>query len=158
MVFLSQSLPSGFGACCNFNSQFRNSHVYCRRSHLWSMYSVVQVWGYVAFNIRNWLSMTLSRSLILCHSKTNDDCPDERHGGTVSERCRTWGPGWKTDDTAGDQTHHRDTENRHWRKTQQSSLERNENTDKDHLVHPTTTLRETKRSIRRSFSIKVRLH
>ncbi|KAK5916140.1 hypothetical protein CesoFtcFv8_001667 [Champsocephalus esox] len=30
----------------------------------------------------------LSRSLILCHSKTNDDCLEEGSHG-----CRTWGPG-----------------------------------------------------------------
>ncbi|XP_073320336.1 pro-interleukin-16 [Pagrus major] len=96
----------------------------------------------------------LSRSLILCHSKTNDDCPEERHAGEVSDGCRTWGPGWTTDVTAGDQTRYRDTENKHWRTSQQSALEKRGGTEADNPVHHTTTLRESKRSVRRSFSIK----
>ncbi|TMS13136.1 hypothetical protein E3U43_018211 [Larimichthys crocea] len=96
----------------------------------------------------------LSRSLILCHSKTNDDYPEEKHAGEVSDGCRTWGPGWKTDVTAGDQTRYQDTENRHWRTTQQSLLEKRGGTEADHQLHHGSTLRENKRSIRRSFSIK----
>ncbi|XP_044068029.1 pro-interleukin-16 isoform X2 [Siniperca chuatsi] len=96
----------------------------------------------------------LSRSLILCHSKTNDDCPEQRHAGEVSDRCRTWGPGWRTDVTAGDQTQYRDTENRHWRTSQQSAVDKRGGTEADNQLHHATTLRENKRSIRRSFSIK----
>ncbi|KAE8297660.1 Pro-interleukin-16 Interleukin-16 [Larimichthys crocea] len=96
----------------------------------------------------------LSRSLILCHSKTNDDYPEEKHAGEVSDGCKTWGPGWKTDVTARDQTRYQDTENRHWRTTQQSLLEKRGGTEADHQLHHGTTLRENKRSIRRSFSIK----
>ncbi|XP_074480620.1 pro-interleukin-16 isoform X1 [Sebastes fasciatus] len=96
----------------------------------------------------------LSRSLILCHSKTNDDCPEERHAGEVADGCRTWGPGCRADGTAGDQTRYRDTENRHWRATQQSAQEKRGGTEADNQLHHTTTLRENKRSIRRSFSIK----
>lgn len=104
------------------------------------------------------LKLILSRSLILCHSKTNDDCPEERHAGKVSDGCRTWGPGWTTDVTAGDQTRYRDTDSKHWRTSQQSTLEKRGGSEADHPVHHTTTLRESKRSVRRSFSIKVRLH
>ncbi|XP_070689069.1 pro-interleukin-16 [Pempheris klunzingeri] len=96
----------------------------------------------------------LSRSLILCHSKTNDDYPEERHTGEVSDGCRTWGPGWKADVTAGDQTRYIDTENGQWRTTQQSILEKRGGTEADNQVHHSNTLRENKRSIRRSFSIK----
>ncbi|KAG8001670.1 Pro-interleukin-16 [Nibea albiflora] len=96
----------------------------------------------------------LSRSLILCHSKTNDDYPEEKHAGEVSDSCRTWGPGWKTDMTAVDQTRYQNTENRHWRTTQQSLLEKRGGAEADNQLHHGSTLRETKRSIRRSFSIK----
>ncbi|XP_031156838.2 pro-interleukin-16 isoform X1 [Sander lucioperca] len=92
----------------------------------------------------------LSRSLILCHSKTNDDCPETRHAGEVSDGCRTWGPGCRTDGPAGDQTRYKDTEHGHWRTTQHSALERRGGAEADHP----NTLRENKRSIRRSFSIK----
>ncbi|XP_070826145.1 pro-interleukin-16 isoform X2 [Chaetodon trifascialis] len=96
----------------------------------------------------------LSRSLILCHSKTNDDYPEERHAGEVSDGSNTWSPGWKTDVTVGDQTQYIDTENRHWRTTQQSALEKRGGTEAHNQVHHTATLRENKRSVRRSFSIK----
>ncbi|XP_032392428.1 pro-interleukin-16 [Etheostoma spectabile] len=92
----------------------------------------------------------LSRSLILCHSKTNDDCSEARHAGEVSDGCRTWGPGCRTDGPAVDQTRYKDTENGHWRTTQHSALERRGGAEADHP----NTLRENKRSIRRSFSIK----
>lgn len=75
----------------------------------------------------------------------------------MSDGCRTWGPGWKTGVTAGDQTRCRDAENGQWRTTQQSALEKRGGTEADSQVHHTNTLRENKRSIRRSFSIKVRL-
>lgn len=104
------------------------------------------------------LNLTLSRSLILCHSKTNDDYTEEKHAGQVSDGCGTWGPSCETDVSARDRPHHRDTENRHWRKTQQSTLERNGGNNTDNLVHHTITHRENKRSLRRSFSIKVQLH
>lgn len=103
-----------------------------------------------------WLSLTLSRSLILCHSKTTDDCPspEDRHAGEVSEGHRTWGPGWRTDLTAGDRTGNRDAENGQWKR---SAMEQRGGTDAANQTHHTTTLRENKKSIRRSFSIKVRL-
>ncbi|XP_068586919.1 pro-interleukin-16 [Cebidichthys violaceus] len=94
----------------------------------------------------------LSRSLILCHSKTNDDCPEERHA--VSDGRRTWGPGCRADVTGGDQTRCRDTGNGHWRTTQQSALEKRGGTESDNQLHHTATLRENKKSIRRAFSIK----
>uniref|UniRef100_UPI001ED7D40E pro-interleukin-16 n=1 Tax=Scatophagus argus TaxID=75038 RepID=UPI001ED7D40E len=96
----------------------------------------------------------LSRSLILCHSKTNDDYSEERNGGEGSEGCRTWGPGWKTNLAAGHPEQYRDTENRHWRTTQQSALDKRGSIVADNEVHHNSMLRENKRSIRRSFSIK----
>ncbi|XP_040893196.1 pro-interleukin-16 [Toxotes jaculatrix] len=96
----------------------------------------------------------LSRSLILCHSKTTDDCVEERHAGEVSDGCRTWGPSWRTDVAAGDHTGYRNTDNGHCRTTQQSTLEKRGGSKADDQLHHTTTLRENKRSIRRSFSIK----
>ncbi|XP_062273658.1 pro-interleukin-16 [Scomber scombrus] len=95
----------------------------------------------------------LSRSLILCHSKTTDDCPspEERHAGEVSEGRRTWGPGWKTDLTAGDRAGYRDAENRQWK---QSAMEKRGGTEAAKQPHHSTTLRENKKSLRRSFSIK----
>ncbi|KAM3625554.1 uncharacterized protein V6R79_013980 [Siganus canaliculatus] len=86
----------------------------------------------------------LSRSLILCHSKTNDEYSEDRHAGDAG--CRTWSPGWTTDGTYGEQTRCSDAENRHWW-NQQSNLETRGGTHGN-------TLRESKRSIRRSFSIK----
>ncbi|XP_060899104.1 pro-interleukin-16 isoform X1 [Labrus mixtus] len=90
---------------------------------------------------------SLSRSLILCHSKTNDEYPEERHSGEVSDECKTWG--WRADVTVGDLTLCRAAENKQQSTTQPSGLERAEN-----QVHHTTTFRENKRSVRRSFSIK----
>ncbi|XP_029318440.1 pro-interleukin-16 [Cottoperca gobio] len=89
----------------------------------------------------------LSRSLILCRSKTNDDCPEERHAGEMSDGCRT-------DMTVEDHTQYRDTKNGHWRTTQQSALQKRGGTKADNQLHHTTTHRENKRSIRRTFSIK----
>ncbi|XP_028258454.1 pro-interleukin-16 isoform X2 [Parambassis ranga] len=85
------------------------------------------------------------QSLILCHSKTNDDCPEE-----VSDGCRTWAPSWGAKVTAGDHAGYRDAHNGHWRVNQQSSVECSEADNQ----HQSTVLREHKRSIRRSFSIK----
>ncbi|XP_056226770.1 pro-interleukin-16 isoform X2 [Seriola aureovittata] len=96
----------------------------------------------------------LSRSLILCHSKTNDDCVEERHAGEVSDECRTWAPSWRADVATGVHTGYEDTENGHHRTTQQSALEKRGGSKADDQLHQTNTLRETKRSIRRSFSIK----
>ncbi|KAF3833363.1 hypothetical protein F7725_027028 [Dissostichus mawsoni] len=78
--------------------------------------------------------------------QTNDDCLEEGHAGEVSHGCRTWGPGGRTDGTVGDQTQYGDSEDGHWR----TALERRGGTEADHSV----TLRENKRSLRRSFSIK----
>ncbi|XP_019935712.2 pro-interleukin-16 isoform X2 [Paralichthys olivaceus] len=94
----------------------------------------------------------LSRSLILCHSKTNDDSVEERNAGEMADGCRT--QGLRTDVTAGVQTGYRDTENGHCRMTQHSDLERRGASKAEHPLHHTHTLRENKRSIRRSFSIK----
>ncbi|KAK2919601.1 hypothetical protein Q8A73_001805 [Channa argus] len=96
----------------------------------------------------------LSRSLMLCHSKANDDNLEEKHAGEVSDGCRTWSQSWKTDVSARDQTEYRGTENGHYRTTQQSALDRRGVSETDHQVHHTTTPRENKRSIKRSFSIK----
>ncbi|XP_041648540.1 pro-interleukin-16 isoform X3 [Cheilinus undulatus] len=92
----------------------------------------------------------LSRSLILCHSKTKDEYPEESHAEGALDECRTWG--WRADVTAGDQTQHRDTENQQWRKNLQPGLEMRESTGAE--VYHSNTLRESKRSMRRSFSIK----
>ncbi|XP_039980626.1 pro-interleukin-16 [Xiphias gladius] len=105
-------------------------------------------------NYRSKKLAMLSRSLILCHSKTNDDCVEERHAGEVSDGCRTWGPSWRTDVTAGNQIGYRDTESGHSGTIQQSALERRGGSKADIQLHHTTTLRGNKRSIRRSFSIK----
>ncbi|KAK2853371.1 hypothetical protein Q5P01_006032 [Channa striata] len=96
----------------------------------------------------------LSRSLMLCHSKTNDDCLEEKHAGEVSDGCRTWSPSWKTDVSARDHTGYRGTENGQCRTTQQSMREKSGVSETNHQVHHTTDPRESKRSIRRSFSIK----
>ncbi|XP_034437531.1 pro-interleukin-16 isoform X4 [Hippoglossus hippoglossus] len=96
----------------------------------------------------------LSRSLILCHSKTNDDGVEERNAGDMADGCRTQGSSWRTDVTAGVQTGYRDTENGHCRTTQQSDLEKRGESKAEHQLHHTNTLRENKRSMRRSFSIK----
>ncbi|KAM7423491.1 hypothetical protein PAMA_000036 [Pampus argenteus] len=88
----------------------------------------------------------LSRSLILCHSKTTDDCPEERHAGEVSEGRRTWGPGWRTDLTVEDRTGYRDAKNK------QSAMEKRGGTEA--AIQPHHTHRDNKKIIRRSFSIK----
>ncbi|XP_026234770.1 pro-interleukin-16 isoform X2 [Anabas testudineus] len=93
----------------------------------------------------------LSRSLILCHSKTNDECLEERHAEERSDGCRTWSPTWKTDATTRDQTGYRATENGQWKTTQHSNLEKRGGSEAN---NQTTILRENKRSVRRSFSIK----
>ncbi|KAM7406650.1 hypothetical protein PAMP_001017 [Pampus punctatissimus] len=87
-----------------------------------------------------------SRSLILCHSKTTDDCPEERHAGEVSEGRRTWGPGWRTDLTVEDITWYRDAKNK------QSAMEKKGDTEA--AIQPHHTHRDNKKIIRRSFSIK----
>uniref|UniRef100_A0A3Q3K2E2 Pro-interleukin-16 n=1 Tax=Monopterus albus TaxID=43700 RepID=A0A3Q3K2E2_MONAL len=92
----------------------------------------------------------LSRSLILCHSKTSDDCLEERHDSDILGGCRTWGPSWKPDVTPMEQSGHRDAENGHWR----TALEKRGGSVADNQEHHTITFRENKRSIRRSFSIK----
>ncbi|XP_038548193.1 pro-interleukin-16 isoform X3 [Micropterus salmoides] len=96
----------------------------------------------------------LSRSLILCHSKTNDDSPEDRHAGEVSDGCRAWRSGWETDVTAGDQIQYRDAENTHWGTTRQTTVQKRGGIEADNHTRHTPTLRENKRSIRRTFSIK----
>lgn len=55
---------------------------------------------------------------------------------------------------AGDQTWYRDTEYGPWGTTRRSAPEQPGSTKADKQLHQTSTLRENKRSIRRSFSIK----
>ncbi|XP_041841063.1 pro-interleukin-16 [Melanotaenia boesemani] len=90
------------------------------------------------------LSM-ISRSLILCHSKTHDDVLEDRHAGQASDACRSArGQSWWT---AKDHSEDGDLPDR-----QPSSTERR-GSDAD-TQNQTSTLRENKRSIMRSFSIK----
>ncbi|XP_057695873.1 pro-interleukin-16 isoform X5 [Corythoichthys intestinalis] len=91
----------------------------------------------------------LSRSLILCHSKTTDDWPNsegqETSGREMSEERRTSSSGWRTDLTAEDKTGYR---------TPQSTLDtRSVRVDSRQLLHA-SSLSENKKSSRRSFSIK----
>ncbi|XP_058485926.1 pro-interleukin-16 [Solea solea] len=100
----------------------------------------------------------LSRSLILCHSKTNDDCGEERNSGAVADGwCRTQGSSWRTEaTTAAVHAGHRGAENGHCRRTanQQPALERRGGSKTDDRLHHSNTGRENKRSLRRTFSIK----
>ncbi|XP_034534854.1 pro-interleukin-16 [Notolabrus celidotus] len=91
----------------------------------------------------------LSRSLILCHTKTSDDNSEERHAGKESYEPRTWG--WR-ESVTGDRTLYRETENGQWRTTQQ--LEEKEGYGVCNQMHQSGSLKESKRSMRRSFSIK----
>ncbi|XP_072237423.1 pro-interleukin-16 [Leuresthes tenuis] len=95
-----------------------------------------------------------SRSLILCHSKTDDDCSQDRHAGIVLDVCRPRSQSWRGEVTVKDHTEYGDTHNRQWRVTPQLSTQNGGGSDTDTQYH-TSTLRENKRSIRRSFSIKV---
>ncbi|XP_035801293.2 pro-interleukin-16 isoform X3 [Amphiprion ocellaris] len=95
----------------------------------------------------------LSRSLILCHSKTNEDCPEDRHAEEASDGCRAWGPSWRSKTISVDHIGYRDTQNGQWRMTQQSSMERRGDSEADRQLQ-NTTVRENKRSIKKSFSIK----
>ncbi|XP_049573344.1 pro-interleukin-16 isoform X2 [Syngnathus scovelli] len=96
----------------------------------------------------------LSRSLILCHSKTNDDCTSsegkEAGRREVSDERRTWSLGWGADVATEDETGYRNIEIKHWR-TRQSTLV--DTVVPEKLLHP-TSLCENKRSLLRSFSIK----
>ncbi|KAM8894734.1 pro-interleukin-16 isoform 2-T2 [Spinachia spinachia] len=94
----------------------------------------------------------LSRSLILCHSKTNDDCPEGRHAR--SDGCKRCGPGCRALLTAGGQIHCRNTGNGHWRTSDPSALGKRGDTESDNQLQHTSTLKENKKSTRRSFSIK----
>ncbi|XP_061819849.2 pro-interleukin-16 [Nerophis lumbriciformis] len=96
----------------------------------------------------------LSRSLILCHSKTNDDCPgsEAREAGDVSEERRKWNLGWRTDMSPEDQTGHRNAEIGHWRTWQSTPQTRG--TEATKQLHQTTTFSENKTRLRRTFSIK----
>lgn len=89
------------------------------------------------------LVLLLSRSLIFCRSTTNEECSEEGHAGSASRDLRTWIPGWKTDAC----------ESSSWRRSQPSPGGNTPN-----LVPQATCVRDSKRSIRRSFSIKVGLH
>lgn len=100
----------------------------------------------------DFVTLTLFRSLIFCHSTTSDDCSDESHAGSVSDDFRAWIPGWKAAVTSENQTSLRAADNTHWSKPQPSAAGNTHN-----LVHQVASLKENKRSIRRSFSVKVRL-
>lgn len=102
--------------------------------------------------------LSFRRSLILCHSKTNDDYPEERHAGGVQDVCKSWGPGWRTDVATGAQTQCRETENRHWEAAQQASPQKQEGIQTGNQPYRPTAVRENKRSLRRSFNIKVQPH
>ncbi|XP_061613924.1 pro-interleukin-16 isoform X5 [Phyllopteryx taeniolatus] len=99
----------------------------------------------------------LSRSLILCHSKTNDDCPSsegkETGGREVSEERRTLSSGWRTHLATEDETGYRDVAIGHWW-AQQSTLETRGGTLADTQLLHTTPLSENKKSLRKSFNIK----
>ncbi|XP_051920054.1 pro-interleukin-16 [Hippocampus zosterae] len=99
----------------------------------------------------------LSRSLILCHSKTNDDCPSlegkEVSRMVMSEERRTWCLGWRTDVATEDKTGCRNGEIEHWR-MRQSTLDASGGTGAYRQLLHTTPLSENKRSLRSSFSIK----
>lgn len=100
----------------------------------------------------DFVTVSLFRSLIFCHSTTSDDCSDESHAGSVSDDFRAWIPGWKAGVTSGNQTFLRTADNERWSNAQPSTGQNTHN-----LVHQTTSLRENKRSLRRSFSVKVGL-
>lgn len=95
------------------------------------------------------MPVTLFRSLIFCHSTTSDDCSDESQAGSMSDDFRAWIPGWKAGATSANRAFLGKTENQRWSKAQPSTAE---NTRK-----LAASLRENKRSIRRSFSVKVSL-
>lgn len=102
------------------------------------------------------IPLTVSRSLILCHSKTNDDPgPEEVHAGEASEGRKTWSLGGRTDMVPRDQTGYRDAENGHW--GNQQSMEKGGGREAGNQRHHITTISENKKSTRRSFCIKVRL-
>ncbi|XP_054626470.1 pro-interleukin-16 isoform X2 [Dunckerocampus dactyliophorus] len=94
----------------------------------------------------------LSRSLILCHSKTNDDCPspEAREAGDVSEERRAWSSSWMTD---LDQTGYRNAKIGHWR-TWELTLETRGGTETAKQLHQNTSLSENKTRLRKTFSIK----
>nr|XP_057933825.1 pro-interleukin-16 isoform X2 [Doryrhamphus excisus] len=94
----------------------------------------------------------LSRSLILCHSKTNDDCPspEAREAEDVPEKRRTWSSGWTTDLA---QTGYRNTKIGHW-KTWELTLETRGGIETAEQLHQNTSLSENKTRLRKSFSIK----
>ncbi|CAJ1048665.1 pro-interleukin-16 [Xyrichtys novacula] len=94
----------------------------------------------------------LSRSLILCHSKTSDEFSEERHVEEVSAQSKAWG--WRENGTVGDQSLYRETGNTQWRTTQQTGLEKREGNGEGNQVPHSITLKERKKSRRRSFSIK----
>ncbi|KAM9318154.1 pro-interleukin-16 [Pholidichthys leucotaenia] len=95
----------------------------------------------------------LSRSLILCHSKTNDDGPEERSAEEVSEGCRMWDPSWRAGAMAEEHLGCTAERTDQWT-AQRLSTESRGRCEGEDRQHPNTTLRENKRSVRRSFSIK----
>ncbi|XP_074522995.1 pro-interleukin-16 isoform X2 [Halichoeres trimaculatus] len=84
----------------------------------------------------------LSRSLILCHTKTCDDNPEEIHAGEESYKSRTWSK--RENVTDEDHMTFRDADNR----------DRREGYGGGCQVHQNITPKESKRSMRSSFSIK----
>ncbi|XP_072320966.1 pro-interleukin-16-like isoform X2 [Eucyclogobius newberryi] len=94
----------------------------------------------------------LSRSLILCHSKTSDDLsPEERTSQDMSDAFRTWGSDWGAELNTGVQTTCRPMENEQlWTNSHPTTPEKPMETDN----HRSDALRENKKGLRRSFSIK----
>ncbi|XP_061671566.1 uncharacterized protein il16 isoform X3 [Syngnathoides biaculeatus] len=98
----------------------------------------------------------LSRSLILCHSKTNDDCPSPEGkdtGGREGSEERTLSSGWWTHLVKEDETGYRDVSIEHLR-TQPSTMDTRGGTPTDTRLLYNSPLSENKKSLRRSFNIK----
>lgn len=94
---------------------------------------------------------------MLCHSNTKDDCAEERNsvGGGTEKWMQT--SGWRTDLTAGVPVGFRDTGNGHLKMNlQQSASGKRGGVKVDNRLHQNLAFKE-KRSLRRSFSIKVQL-
>ncbi|XP_061671573.1 pro-interleukin-16 isoform X9 [Syngnathoides biaculeatus] len=100
--------------------------------------------------------LTLPRSLILCHSKTNDDCPSPEGkdtGGREGSEERTLSSGWWTHLVKEDETGYRDVSIEHLR-TQPSTMDTRGGTPTDTRLLYNSPLSENKKSLRRSFNIK----
>ncbi|XP_056134699.1 pro-interleukin-16 [Lampris incognitus] len=101
-------------------------------------------------NCRSKKLAMLSRSLILCHSKPKDDYPNPKDGsaGENWDGDRAWEAGWAAD-LAGERDSCRDKQ-----MTKHQPLEKQGSSEAANQLDHSNPLREHKRSIRRSFSIK----